>query len=352
MDTLTHDLAASPPPANWRRWLRTAALVVSVSSMIALLMALMETGYESLPSELLISNLIGAWIWTLIETIQRVSRGRIGILTLMAISVLPGIFLGFKTAAVFGAPDIVGLWTADPRHEWKSMGVTLLFALSATAFVILFFRALEYRVELETERRRRAEIERTQAVAQLSLLQAQIEPHFLFNTLAHVQSAIDREPAVGKAMLEHLIRYLRGTLRRSRAASHTLAEELELADALLAIAAIRLGTRLRYRIVTDESLAGARLPPLLLQPLVENAIKHGIETAVDGGEVLVECERAGAALVLRVTDTGAGITAAAPEGLGLSNVRARVASLYGGQGRLTLHRLEPRGTVAELTVPL
>jgi LytS/YehU family sensor histidine kinase len=198
-------------------------------------------------------------------------------------------------------------------------------------------------------------------------LQAQIEPHFLFNTLAHVHSAIEDEPAVGKAMLAHLVQYLRGALSRSRVSRYTLREEVDLVNSLLAIAGIRLGSRLRYRIAIPESLLAAALPPLIVQPLVENAIKHGIEAALEGGEILVEGEASidvggeassGEVLVLRVIDSGVGIdaslglTAAAHEGLGLANVRARLASLYGEKGRLSLLRHEPRGIVAELRLPL
>ena len=191
-----------------------------------------------------------------------------------------------------------------------------------------------------------------------SLLQAQIEPHFLFNTLAHVQSAIEEEPAVGKAMLEHLVQYLRGALSRSRVSRYTLREEVDLVNSLLAIAGIRLGSRLSYRITIPESLMAAALPPLIVQPLVENAIKHGIEAAVEGGEIFVEGEVDDETLVLRVVDSGLGIdpglglAVAAPEGVGLSNVRARLASLYGEKGRLSLLRHEPRGIVAELRLPL
>jgi signal transduction histidine kinase len=312
----------------------------------------MNNRWSDLPSELLISNVIGGCIWLFIEGIHRVSGGRVGIVTAALIGVPLGVILGGKVAALFGAYDVIGAWVHDPINESRTLGVTLLFATSASAFVILVLRSSNHRLELEGERRRSAEAGRAQAVAELGLLQAQIEPHFLFNTLAHVQSAIDAEPKLGKAMLEHLIRYLRGTLRRSRVSSYTLAEETELIESLLAIAAMRLGDRLRYRIVIPEALRQAALPPLLLQPLVENAIKHGIEAAVDGGEIVVAGEQAGESLVLWVSDTGAGIAASAPEGVGLANVRARLASLYGGQGLLSLHRNPGGGVRAELRLPL
>jgi signal transduction histidine kinase len=339
------------------RW-KTAAMVLLVSSLIALLFSLMEPDLGNFRHELLISNSIGCCIWLLIEIAQRLSRGRIGMLPSLLIAVPGGVILGGKVATLFGAVDIIGIWTGDPANEWKSISVTLLFALSATAFVVVFWKAIDYRLELESERRRSAEAGRAQAVAELGLLQAQIEPHFLFNTLAHVQSAIEEEPAVGKAMLGHLVQYLRGALSRSRVSRYTLRDEVDLVNSLLSIAAIRLSSRLSYRIAIPESLMAAALPPLIVQPLVENAIKHGIEASVEGGEILVEGEVSDELLVLRVIDSGRGIDpgvgmpSAAPEGVGLSNVRARLASLYGETGRLSLLRHEPRGIVAELRLPL
>jgi len=351
------EIAGPAPPSLRSRW-KTAAMVLVVSSLIALLFSLMEPDRGDMRQELLISNAIGCCIWLLIELPQWLSRGRLGLIPSLLIGVPGGVILGAKVATLFGGVDIIGFWTRDPANEWKSISVTLLFSLSATAFVVLFWKAADYRLELEGERRRSAEAGRAQAVAELGLLQAQIEPHFLFNTLAHVQSAIEEEPAVGKAMLEHLVQYLRGALNRSRVSRYTLREEVDLVNSLLAIAAIRLSSRLSYRIAIPESLMAAALPPLIVQPLVENAIKHGIEACVEGGEILVEGEVSDEVLVLRVIDTGVGIdpgvgiATAAREGVGLSNVRARLSSLYGEKGRLSLLRHEPRGIVAELRLPL
>jgi LytS/YehU family sensor histidine kinase len=186
----------------------------------------------------------------------------------------------------------------------------------------------------------------------LALLQAQIEPHFLFNTLANVQSAIDSNPGTAKLILEHLNQYLRASLGRTRRPSATLADEVKVVGSLLAISALRLGDRLRYSICIPEALEGARLPPLLLQPLVENAVKHGIEPAVGGGEIRVDSRQEGDALYLRVTDTGMGLRPDSPEGVGLANVRARLSQLYGDHGRLALYNLNPHGVIAEINLPL
>ena len=348
---MTVDTDTPAAPSGFAYHGKFLLLVLLVSSMIAVLLTLMESGYAALPSELLVSNTIGLCIWLTAEAIQRVGRGRLGVVPGVIIAIPFGIVVGSKLATLFGASDLIGIWTHDPVSSWKSISISLLFAVGASAYIIQHTVTNNYRLELESERRRSAEASRSQAVAELALLQAQIEPHFLFNTLAHVQSAMEQEPAVGKAMLEHLIRYLRGALQRSRQSNCTLVEEQELVEPLLAIAAIRLGARLRYHVVIPDALRDAKMPPLLLQPLVENAIKHGIEPAVSGGEIRVEGKLDDGALILRVSDTGVGLSETAPEGVGLSNVRARVGSLYGSKGRLTLQRNPIGGTIAELRLP-
>ena len=183
-------------------------------------------------------------------------------------------------------------------------------------------------------------------------MQAQIEPHFLFNTLANAQSVIESEPKTAKLILEHLNQYLRVSLGRTRRSSSTLGEEMGLIDALLGIAGLRLGERLRYSVSIPQELRDARLPPLLLQPLVENALKHGIEPSLSGGEIRVDAREAEGLLCLRVTDTGVGMNTGSPEGVGLENVRGRLARLYGDRGRLAIYRHDPNGVVAEITMPL
>jgi signal transduction histidine kinase len=337
-------------PAQAIRWM-TLFWVIVVSSVIGFILGLMDDGPRPFYYNIVISNAFGISIFVVTNALMYLSKDRIAILPALLIAAPLGVLIGAKVATLFGAYDLVGRWIHDPARQWKSIVLSSVLVISTSAFFFNLVRNAEFRLDLERERRRGAEASKAQAVAQLGLLQAQIEPHFLFNTLAHIQSAIDQEPAVGKRMLEHLIFYLRGTLTRTRSASYTVGEEQGLIDALLAIAQIRMGSRLRYAVQLPPSVRDAHLPPLLLQPLVENAIKHGIEPSLDGGEIQVTGAVDGDALVLRVADTGVGITLGNPEGVGLSNVRERLAALYGEQGRLSLERNTPRGTIAELRVP-
>ena len=188
--------------------------------------------------------------------------------------------------------------------------------------------------------------------ARLQLLRAQIEPHFLFNTLATVRTLarIDRPAAV--EMIDNLMRYLAEALPRLRAEESSLAEELELIDAYLRIHQIRMGSRLAYELSAPAELRGVRIPTMMLLTLVENALKHGINPALEGGHIRVSAARDHSSLVLRVADTGRGMTAQEGHGTGLANIRLRLTMLYGQQAMLSLARAESRGVIATISIPM
>ena len=188
----------------------------------------------------------------------------------------------------------------------------------------------------------------------LKLLQAQIEPHFLFNTLANLQALIGVDPARAQAMLSHLDGYLRAALATTRNDWDTLAGEFALLRSYLEILAIRMGPRLTYELDLPPELATARLPPMLLQPLVENAIRHGLEPKVDGGKVRVAARDEGNKLVLVVEDSGMGFGAgaAAGTGVGLAHVKQRLAAVYGIGASIQTGESDGGGVRITLRVPL
>jgi len=208
------------------------------------------------------------------------------------------------------------------------------------------------RARLREELLRRAEDARHLAEAELKLLQAQIEPHFLFNTLSNILQLIHTDPPGAHRMLMNLTNYLRGSLRRTRAGATTVVEELDLVRAYLDIQAMRMGGRLSYRIACAPDLRYTPLPPLLVQPLVENAIRHGLEPLPAGGEVAVSVSREGDALVLEVIDNGLGIDPHRPPGVGLSNVRDRVEAISQGRGSVVLRANAPTGVCVRISLPL
>lgn len=239
--------------------------------------------------------------------------------------------------------------------------VTSLLALGlvigATMLVVLV--AGERRIERQTREARQHEqmatTARLLAEARLSALQAQIEPHFLYNTLANVVSLIDTQPGQAKRMLERFIDYLRASLAASRAGSATLGAELDLAASYLDVLGVRMGERLRWRIEADDACRMLPITPMLIQPLLENAVMHGLEPKIDGGEIVLRAAVDDGVLRVEVRDSGRGLVAAPPRpggGVGLSNLRERVRQLHGPGARLELLDNPGGGVIARLLLPL
>jgi len=187
--------------------------------------------------------------------------------------------------------------------------------------------------------------------ARLTVLQAQIEPHFLFNTLANVRRLCEVDPERGRRMLASLLDYLRAALPSMRRSSTALAEEFELVRAYLTVLQHRMGERLRFNIEVPEGLADAPIPPLILPTLVENAVRHGLGPLPEGGTITVRAAQHDGQIVMSVADDGAGFQGASGSGVGLANTRARLAALFGSAAGLTLRSNEPRGVVAEVRLP-
>ncbi|HEX2546695.1 MAG TPA: histidine kinase [Ramlibacter sp.] len=201
--------------------------------------------------------------------------------------------------------------------------------------------------------RRVGEVQRHADEARLKLLETQLEPHMLFNTLANLRALIAVDSARAQQMLDHMIAYLRATLDASRAPAHPLRAEFERLRDYLELMAIRMGPRLAYTLDLPPALADVPVPAMLLQPLVENSIKHGLEPKVQGGRIHVRASRDGGALLLEVQDTGIGDTAAGATGssFGLAHVRERLQALHGEQAQLAFERT-PEGAHARIRLPL
>jgi hypothetical protein len=209
------------------------------------------------------------------------------------------------------------------------------------------------RERLARARQAREALAAQQIEAELSALQAQIEPHFLFNTLATVKRLYDVAPGRGRDMLASLIAYLQAALPGMRSQRACLADELERVRHYLAILQMRMGERLRFEIDAPADLRSAEMPPMVIATLVENAIKHGLSPLPEGGCLRVSARRAGdGRLVVEVRDDGQGFVGAAGSGVGLANTRARLAALYGSDASLALQALQPHGVLACITLPL
>ena len=239
----------------------------------------------------------------------------------------------------------------------KSMlhGPVIFFSVLAAMTISYLFYARE---RMLSQHLQAQAAERLASEMQLKLLQSQLEPHMLFNTLANLRVLIGLDAAQAQAMLDHLIAFLRTTLASTRVERHALATEFKALDDYLALMRVRMGARLQAQFELPPPLAEVPVPPLLLQPLVENAIKHGLEPQVAGGRIEVGARRLGNRLQLRVRDTGAGLPAQADttagSGFGLEQVRTRLATLYGHDATLTVQPATDAegGTEALIEMPL
>jgi signal transduction histidine kinase len=340
-------------PVSWQKgeW-RIVPIVIAMCCWLGVWSAIQYPGAsaKAVGYSLITSNSIGLTTWALAMLARVPFRGRLPAWAL-SIAIVAGFFLGSRIGTLSGAPDFAMSLVRHPAVMSRVILSQVMIAIVITAFFLYFSHAQGVKKDLERERRRAAEALQAETLARLSLLQAQIEPHFLFNTLANIHSLIKEDPSAASTMLEQLNAYLRTSLRRTRQPTSTVGDELELVEILLAIAQARLGSRLQYTISVPPELRDAPLPPLLFQPLVENAVRHGIEPAVAGGQIRVEARRTEGALELSVNDTGVGLNSEAPKGVGLANIRARLESLYGTRGRLEFYSGEPHGVTARLIVP-
>jgi hypothetical protein len=246
--------------------------------------------------------------------------------------------------------------TGDLYRIGVGAGLILLFIpLFVITIVSKFFidrsRAAQNMAELKRKEAEYHRMSQQVTEAKLSALQAQVEPHFLYNTLASVQALTEVDPQQANAMTGHLIQYLRNALPKMRESVSTVGQEIELVRAYLNILQMRMGKRLAFEIEVPPELMEAPFPPLMLPSLVENSIKHGLEPQREGGKVTIRASEENGTLRVSVLDTGRGFAETIGAGVGLANIRERLAALYGDKGKLTLEAREPQGVEAAIEVP-
>lgn len=273
-------------------------------------------------------------------------------LSVQALAVGLGAALGTFLRYAVASLDDPGM---KVKPAWALSTVALWALLGGMAYALLRVSRAQRagRDELARLFREREALKTQQTEAQLSALNAQIEPHFLFNTLANVKRLYETRPERGRDMLAALIAYLRAALPGMRRHESTLADELELVRHYLAILQMRMGERLSFDITAPPELLAARLPTLVLPTLVENAIKHGLSPLPEGGRIEIRAAHAaGGGLTVEVADNGQGFgTASGGAGVGLANTRARLAGRFGDAAALELEAAQPRGVVARVRLP-
>lgn len=328
------------------------ALIAAFFTLMALIFNRIDS-FERLGSavvqNLLISNIIG-FSWAGIVVLLKPVIRRVNEWPLLGVIAAYTVLGFFVTQAAFLAisflPGFEGAqrWTRTP--QWYVATFALAFVISLLLVFAWRARMGAYARDamIAKEQARLQEIEKQAAQANLRALQAQIEPHFLFNTLANVTGLIHTQPDKAKQMLEQFIAYLRATLAATREHETTLGADFETMKTFLSILQIRMGDRLKVRFDLPDDLRDVAVPPMLLQPLVENAIKHGLEPKMDGGEVSLSAKRIGNKIAITVADTGLGFQHSTSNGIGLKNVRERVKQLYGDAGSVSIEENQPSGT--------
>jgi hypothetical protein len=257
---------------------------------------------------------------------------------------------------------VIGTWIGDSWFGWSSwdkaasqVGASILITAVAGLVGTYYFYSRARASWLET---RMSEARRHASEARLKLLETQLEPHMLFNTLANLRVLIATDPPRAETMLDHLVAYLRATLGASRTSSHSLQAEFDRLRDYLELMAVRMGPRLAFTLDLPAELAAQTVPTLLLQPLVENAIQHGLEPQVQGGHITVRARRQGHTVALDVEDTGIGMPDGAPpptaahSGFGLAQVRERLAEAFGEEARVEHGPNSPRGTRVHIHYPV
>ena len=352
-----------PPPSpprgfarawSWRR-LRTLLLAAFLTSLP--LAAAWSGSYRVLLARLLIAGLLLLLVFAIFE--RHPAR-------------LPAWLERWMlqiAAVAFAVPFVVGVaymftswgYTTPFGHDVKrQMGYAMIVGASLLVAPWVALAALFRQVTGEARHRElafaleRSQLERQALDARVAVLRRQVEPHFLFNTLANVRELVESGSPQASEVLASLIAYLRAAVPRLDSETATLGQELELVRAYLEVMQMRIPDRLQFLVQADSALHEQPFPAMALLTLVENAVRHGVDPREEGGRIEVRVQREGARLRAQVLDTGMGLRAGFEHGsgTGLANLRERLRLLYGKAASLALVPLSPHGTSAEILVPL
>ena len=350
------EVAASRPAGIIAKTLRRLAVALTISIAVGLLLM---GHWTNPPASLLLRTMIvglsattafalfEVWPRTLPQWLQR------WVLQVVAV----GVFMPITTLLIYvlsTAPGARPFWEDKGRMDgWMMLTFLSILIAPWTAFAAIvrqkesFARDQKLAFALE-----RSELEREALDARLHLLQAQVAPHFLFNTLANVQALVDAGSPHASTVLRSLVAYLRAAVPLLHEPAATIERELQIVRPYLELMQMRMPDRLQYAMNVDPSALKVRCPPTTVLTLVENAVRHGIDPSEEGGRIDIEVKRLGERCVVRVTDTGAGLQPSANGlGTGLRTLRERLQLIFGDAAQVRLMSGAPRGVSVEVDMP-
>ncbi len=357
----------APRRPRWRRLLGTGAAAVVLVAVVSTVLSLNTTNYQ------LVTRPLGAWFDVFVG--ELVSHAIIGLAILVAalwvshrfpargarqyVAAAIAVVVATTLAVAFLYANSEGgmfdePWPPSARKAISFAAETFRYSLlgAVITFAWLYLRTeAEYAAAAEEVAIDAQRMERETAESRLQMLEAQIEPHFLFNTLAHVRRLYESDRDAGASMLRNLKEYLSIALPQMREGTPTLGREIDHAIAYLGIQQIRMGRRLAHTVDVPDELRDARVPSLMVLTLVENAVKHGLSPLPQGGRIDLRASRTGSRLRIDIADTGLGFAKSMGGGTGLANIRARLASTYGPAARLSLAFNQPSGVIASIELP-
>ena len=311
-----------PPLAQWASefWMAWCESILTKTPMLACVVF----GHQALGA-------LARWRWA----------------ALLALAVLSGA-LGWLALSI-----VLGINAVDLDNPYLPVNLQfhLLLGAGLVALCELRERSRQTEEALHDEQLRQLTIGRELVLAQLQVLHAQVEPHFLFNSLANLRRLLRVDPPLARGMLADLLRYLEETLPRLREECSTLGREMVLVRAFLSLHQVRMGARLQVAYDIPAVLLAHEVPPMVLLTLVENALKHGVQPLPAGGAIEISARASAHVLKLTVSDTGRGLGSACGQGTGLANLRARLQALYGTAASLSLGMNTPHGLVATISLP-
>lgn len=335
---------------------RTIGITVLFNSLIAVILSIMVLKQQIFFHVFVISQLIGLSICICVLLFDHILEN--SQFSHPAWVIGPGLMSGIISGSILSWIFIRFFVQASPGFFFSDVFsyvavFGLVFGLPITYYFFSQQQLINSYRAFQEEKIKRLNIEKEAAMTSLRLLQAQIEPHFLFNTLSNVASLIDADKDKAQKMLLDLNAFLRSCIQLTRQEMITLGQELRMIEHYLNIFKVRLGSRMEFEVKNNTGRDDLPFPPMLIQPLVENSIKYGIEPRPEGGNIRIICSIKHKVLEICIADNGLGLEAnISKAGIGIDNVSRRLDSIYGDQASLVLEDIQAGGTMATIKVRL